>query len=284
MKRRKDASVIHPIGTCSLQFQDDAVAICPNRFLERQNGRVKIFGDAAELAGIALTSAMWTSEVNIPGGRVDYLVYEQDADGLATNLVGVEFQTLDTTGTAWPARENFLRSQGINDADILAPLSSKSQLKTLYSMNWKHTSKTILVQMLHKAETFEHVNGRLVLAVQRPLWDTMKDSFRLGDIDTQAHDAAHTVHFFIYDLEDAGAGNGYQLGNLVKRSATVAQLRAAMDAQRDARVELSALQTKIASRAAVSGGRLSDALDPDDGLNPAAPDHLVSAGDELSEE
>jgi hypothetical protein len=33
-------------------------------------------------------------------------------------------------------------------------------------MNWKMTAKTILVQMHHKVETFEHINKKMVLVIQ----------------------------------------------------------------------------------------------------------------------
>ena len=72
----------------------------------------------------------------------------------------MELQTLDTTGTVWPERQRLLGELAVPREDN-AEASSKS-----FGMNWKMTAKTILVQMHHKSQTFEHLNKKLVLVVQ----------------------------------------------------------------------------------------------------------------------
>ncbi len=62
------------------------------------------------------------------------------------------------------------------------------------------TLKTILIQMHHKSETFENLNKHLVLIIQKPLYEHMKNSFnfegiygvRLGD----------SVHIHSYNFEE----------------------------------------------------------------------------------
>ena len=64
------------------------------------------------------------------------------------------------------------------------------------------TLKTILIQMHHKSETFENLNKHLVLIIQKPLYEHMKNSFnfegiygvRLGD----------SVHIHSYNFEENG--------------------------------------------------------------------------------
>lgn len=55
--------------------------------------------------------------------------------------------------------------------------------KKPFGMNWKMTLKTILVQMHHKSETFEHLNKHLVLIIQKPLFEHMKSDFNFDGIE-----------------------------------------------------------------------------------------------------
>jgi len=48
------------------------------------------------------------SEVSIPGGSVDYFLVSAK-DGKVKDFVGIELQTLDTTGTVWPERQRLLK-------------------------------------------------------------------------------------------------------------------------------------------------------------------------------
>jgi hypothetical protein len=52
--------------------------------------------------------------------------------------------------------QEFLREHGLN-----VPVETA---KT-FGMNWKMTAKTILVQLHHKLETFEHLGKHLVLVI-----------------------------------------------------------------------------------------------------------------------
>lgn len=96
------------------------------------------------------------------------------------DFVGIELQTLDTTGTVWPERQRFLHSKGlpVPPADI--------QSTKAYGMNWKMTAKTILVQLNHKIQTFEHLNKHLVLVIQDRLLTYMRREFSFGHLSQQA--------------------------------------------------------------------------------------------------
>ena len=159
------------IGTCTVLYgKKDAkpILICPARLIERR----QIFTDCLHL----LTThepgneLHIVSEVTVPGGSVDYFVVSAK-DNKVKDFVGVELQTLDTTGTVWPERQRLLRELEVPRRDD-AGNSRKS-----FGMNWKMTAKTILVQMHHKVQTFEHVNKKLVLVVQDCLLDYMKREF-----------------------------------------------------------------------------------------------------------
>lgn len=132
--------------------------ICPHRLLERR----KIFADCIHLLTLHEpgNELHIIPEVTLPGGNVDYFLASARS-GRVRDFIGIELQTLDSTGTVWPERQRFLSSVGFaaepSDLDSEKP----------FGMNWKMTAKTILVQLHHKIETFEHLNKHLVLVAPR---------------------------------------------------------------------------------------------------------------------
>lgn len=158
------------IGTCTVSFgSDDApVVICPTRLRDQD----RIFADCVPLLTLHEegNELHVIPEVRIPGGSVDFVLASSKA-GKIVDFVGIEIQTLDTVGTVWPARQRVLLELGVPVEDDAAD-STKS-----YGMNWKMTAKTILMQMHHKIETFEHVGRKLVLVVQAEFLEYMQREF-----------------------------------------------------------------------------------------------------------
>lgn len=217
------------IGTCTVTHgaNEAPIIICPTRLIE---GR-QIFSDCLPL----LTQHEMGNElhvvpeVSIPGGSVDYFLVST-RQGVVRDFVGVELQTLDTTGTVWPERQRLLRDLGIatQGEDHLA---SKP-----YGMNWKMTAKTILVQLHHKIETFEHVNKKFVLVVQDHLLNYMTREFNFGHLNPAAP-IGDSMHFHSYKLE-LQQDRTYHL-TFDKRSSTdAAGIARAIGLQAQARVEL----------------------------------------------
>ena len=64
--------------------------------------------------------------MQIPGGHVDYFLVSAK-DKKVKDFIGIELQTMDTTGTVWPERQRFLDEQGIevNEED----LKNKNEIK-----------------------------------------------------------------------------------------------------------------------------------------------------------
>lgn len=191
--RKSQANV--SIGTCTVQYGADNkdVIICPNRLLERK----QIFTDCLHL----LTSHQpgnelhLVPEVSIPGGSVDFFLVSTDANRKVKDFVGIELQTMDTTGTVWPERELALQELGLKKG-VEEPDKS-------FGMNWKMTTKTILVQLHHKIDTFESINKHLVLVVQDYLLDYMKKEFAFGNVNSQAL-LGDSMHFHSYSLKKEG--------------------------------------------------------------------------------
>ena len=140
------------IGTCSVKYQTQDIIICPFRLLEHN----QIFMDCLHLLTLHEpgNELYLIPEVQIPGGNVDYFLVSAK-NKKVKDFIGLELQTMDTTGTVWPERQRFLDECGLE----VDPSDLKS--KKPFGMNWKMTLKTILIQMHHKSETFEHLNKHL---------------------------------------------------------------------------------------------------------------------------
>jgi hypothetical protein len=182
------------------------------------------------------------SEVNIPGGSVDYFVVSV-REGRVQDFVGVELQTMDTTGTVWPKRQRVLRELGV-------PRRDKAEfLMKPFAMNWKMTAKTILVQMHHKIQTFEHINKKLILVTQDKLLDYMTGEFEFGHLSNPAS-LGDPMHFHAYSMTQQQDGS-YKLKLQARLSTDTAGIATCLGLQAEARVEYAqivhALQARISS-------------------------------------
>lgn len=201
IKVRKSAPDIS-IGTCSVAHgrRKRPMMICPFRLLERS----KIFVDCLHLLSHEPGHELHVvPEVAVPGGSVDYFLTSVDA-GKVVDFVGVELQTMDTTGSVWPARQRFLRT--VSAADSVADQRAQYQTTT-YGMNWKMTAKTILVQLHHKIQTFEGLHRHLVLVTQSELLDYLKENFAFDHVAKARR--RHAMQFHSYSFR--GRNGAYTL-------------------------------------------------------------------------
>lgn len=225
------------IGTCTVQFMDQPIMICPHRLLERR----QIFIDCFHLlTGHEPGNELHiVSEISVPGGSIDYILASARR-GKVRDFVAIELQTLDTTGTVWPDRQRFLSSKGVQGIPQNDILNRKS-----FGMNWKMTSKTILVQLLHKIQTFEALNKHLVLVVQDRLLNYMMTEFVFDHlVDARTSDPMH-FHAYEFEIDQ----NGMRLLSLAKRLSTDCEgVARALSLQREANVDLEVIQNAIQSR------------------------------------
>lgn len=231
------------IGTCSVLYgkTPEPVIICPVRLIERR----QIFTDCFHL----LTThepgneLHIIPEVSIPGGSVDYFLVSAK-DGKVKDFVGIELQTLDTTGTVWPERQRMLK-----DLDIPRSDDAEESNKT-FGMNWKMTAKTILVQMHHKVQTFEHINKKLVLVVQDKLLNYMNKEFKFDHLKAPAL-IGDSMHLHAYKIDNAGAGD-YKISMSSRLSTDADGIGICLGLQAEARIELEqiliTLQAKMSDR------------------------------------
>jgi len=228
------------IGTCTVFYGKPPapIIICPARLTERR----KIFIDSLHLLTMHQpgNELHIVREVSIPGGSVDYFLVSVRA-GKVQDFLGIELQALDTTGTVWPERQRFLKEMGIPQSDD-AENSDKS-----YGINWKMTAKTILVQLHHKINTFEHINKKLVLVVQDELLKYMGREFNFAHLRNPP-DLGDSMHIHAYQVTEQPDGS-FKIVMQSRLSTDANGIAACLGLQAEARVELKqileALQAKI---------------------------------------
>ncbi len=137
------------------------------------------------------------------GGNVDYfLVSTRDQE--VVDFVGIELQALDTTGTIWPARQEFLKEAGVRDI-------REHYGKSAYGMNWKMTAKTTLIQLHHKIQTFESIGKHLVLTAQSELMTYLRSNFVFDHVREARK--GDSMHFHSYDFRHIDGTHSIQLAS-----------------------------------------------------------------------
>ncbi len=239
IKVRKSQPAIS-IGTCSVLYgkAKRPIMICPLRLLERR----QIFTDCLHL----LTThepgneLHIVPEVSVPGGSVDYFLASV-RDQKVKDFVGIELQTLDTTGTVWPARQKFLETVNVVRKD-------PPEYKT-YGMNWKMTAKTILIQLHHKIQTFEAINKRLVLVIQDYLLDYLRQQFQFSHLRYARQGDAMQIHAYQMAKQ---SGNLYRLELGERLSTDSDGIAICLGLQAEAKVEIvkrvEQIESKISSK------------------------------------
>lgn len=273
VKTRKSNPEI-TIGTCSVLYgkkRSQDLIICPHRLLQRN----QIFIDCLHL----LTNnepgneLHLIPEVSLPGGDVDYFVVAV-RNGKVKDFVGIELQSLDSTGTVWPIRQQFLRSvgaeeesmqgarhdrPGIQDADEIIQENDLSNLHMLggstvalgrknpkgFGMNWKMTAKTILMQLHHKITTFEHINRHLVIVIQDHFFSYLQREFSFGHISNAK--LGDSLHMHVYSLVN-NESNHLRLALNNRYSTDEQGLARALGLQAEANLELAQIHAILEAK------------------------------------
>ena len=236
IKTRKSEPTI-AIGTCTVAYgsENEPIIICPNRFLEHG----QVFTDCLHLLTLHEpgNELHIVPEVTIPGGSIDYFLVSAKRRKVV-DFVGIELQTVDTTGTVWPERQRLIKDLGLN-VEGRSVDSDKS-----YGMNWKMTAKTILVQLHHKIGTFQHLNKHLVLVIQDRLLDYMQHEFSFGHIRHSR--LGDSMHFHSYNVRCET--NGLQLELVNRLSTDENGIATAMGLRVSSNVELSKIVKSLETR------------------------------------
>jgi hypothetical protein len=225
------------IGTCTVEYGNAPIMICPQRLLERR----QIFIDCLHLlTGHEPGNELHiVSEITVPGGSIDY-IFASVKSGKVRDFVAIELQTLDTTGTVWPDRQRFVDSKGVEGTMLEDIKNTKS-----YGMNWKMTAKTILVQLHHKVQTLEALNKHLVLVVQDRLLDYMTREFAFGHLVNAR--TSDPMHFHAYKMA-VGAAGTHTLSLESRLSTDCEGVAKALGLQIEAKIDLQVIHRAIEQR------------------------------------
>ena len=236
VKARKSAPSV-TIGTCTVSAGQPGhpLVICPARLMERR----QVFEDAKGLASLHQAGNEWhlVPEFDLPGGKIDYCLVSARRRKVV-DFVGVELQSVDTTGTVWPERQRFLHGLGVRVR------KSDRESGSSFGVNWKMTSKTALVQLHHKVRTFELLSKRLVLAIQDELLAYMRREFNFSHLVRAV--AGHPMHFHSYSLESDQGHVRLQLAEQL--STDSAGIAACLGLQAEANVELDTLLRRLEAK------------------------------------
>jgi len=199
--------------------------ICPFRLLERH----QVFMDCLHLLTLHEpgNELHIVQEVPIPGGAVDYFLVSAK-DRKVKDFVGLELQTLDTTGTVWPERQRFLQQQGVyfDPGDV--------NFAKNFGMNWKMTAKTTLMQLHHEAQTFEYLNKHLVLVIQDHFLSYMRRAFKFEHLNqARLGDPIHIHPYTLSPTEDK-----FRLSLGPRFSTDTAGIAECLGLQADPKIEL----------------------------------------------
>ena len=196
------------IGNCSLKKYsvkekiNEKWIVCPHRFLENKT----IFTDAKKFLNLdACEDIVITKEVKIgKQGIADFMLSSLNKKGEVLDFVSIEVQAIGTsnTGDIWDARNDHI----------------KGNLKNNYTfgINKKMSSKTILVQMLHKSRELNLLQKKNVLVVQDNFWKHIKDTYEIVE-NFRPQNIEDPVHVHSYSLNE---NNGVLNIELVEKMST----------------------------------------------------------------
>jgi len=225
LKNRKSEPEV-AIGSCTIRYgkEDKFVIICPHRLLEKR----RIFTDCLHLLTLHEpgNDLHVVSELSIPGGSVDYFLVSAKKKKVQ-DFVGIELQSIDTTGSVWEERERLFQI-------LRKDASAKEEGTGGYGINWKMTAKTTLLQLHHKIETFEHINKHLVLVMQDHLLNYMDREFSFDHV-TSAR-IGDPMHFHAYSLLQEEDGYHIQLAKRI--STDMAGISKCLGLKTEAKLEL----------------------------------------------
>lgn len=215
------------IGTCSISHSQKNLVMCPYRMLEQN----QIFHHCIPLLQSAAGDAIHiVPEVQVPGGNICLVAVRHNE---IADFVGIELQSVDTTGTLWPHRQNLLPQ-----ADQMRNSVGS------FGINWKMTAKTILIQFLHKTRTYEELNKKLVIVFQDHLFDYIRREFQFDELPEAGNE--HSLPIHVYTFQQIGAS--YTLQITKRYGLTSEYVANSLGLRRNSNTELDAIIRRLASK------------------------------------
>jgi len=204
---KKSRLVRTPFGVCSAEVGGEAIALCPNRFLEGE----RVFNEIAEHHFHTTTNLLRFNEVGLKRvGRFDYvLVRHKPVSDQIEDFVMVEFQGGQTTSTGKLVQgfKDFLKGVPVGERNYGFEIN-KADI-------WKRT----FTQILNKGNVLEHWGHRIYWVVQERIFQDLVSRYNLQGL---GYSPKHSTVFALYDL--VPDGKAYRLTHKRFVSASVDDL------------------------------------------------------------
>jgi hypothetical protein len=127
------------------------ICICPNRLYQAE-----IFSDVIKHCwpGKNPKDYQVAYEVSLSSlGKIDCVLAETDSENKVSQFVSIELQTVDITGTYFPAYDAFINSRMLDSPPK-------------YNFNWRNVYKRYIMQLIFKGFSHHHWNSRIVAVMQ----------------------------------------------------------------------------------------------------------------------
>lgn len=187
--------------TCSVQYQDEIIAICPSRLRENElvfkNVADHYFGSRNDLL---VFHEVYSGDSQL--GYFDYvMVKHKSLSSEIEDFVVIEFQTVDTTNTGQ-------LTKALNDFSKGIPIHTKNYN---FGLNWSNVWKRCFIQILNKGRVLEKWGHQAYWIIQEPTYKYLLDAYGLhGQLSVPGEN--ETTVFMVYDLV-ADSQRGYRLSH-----------------------------------------------------------------------
>lgn len=213
---KKSRLLDYPMGVCSVQYGDDVIALCPNRF--RQDDI--IFKDIADHYFQNRNNLLVFSEVGLTGvGNFDFvMVKHKPFSSEIEDFVVIEMQTAQTTSTGKlvQALKDFMNGEEIKDHNYG------------FGLNLADIWKRSFTQVLNKGMVMEAWDHKIYWVVQEVIYQDFSRRYGLHSI--KYNEKEHTV-FWLYDLKLHS--DHYHMVHTQEKSSTIDALFKAYRKNRD---------------------------------------------------
>lgn len=236
-----DKCIKPTLGACSVEPLElaEPVMCCPNRMygenflalkdlceeafgpgctlIKPVEAQERISGLGAPLTGneIVVFGKYWGKELPLPRPKgkgaksastyyVDWVLARLDPAGGLSEIIAVEVQTIDTTGSYRDQAETFFDGKSFSGGSTRSPEYSNA------GMNWENVNKRILPQLIYKGHVLRREDlckKGLFFVCPKQVYDRIRD--RLGGNLHTYKPGQGTITFRSYELGPAG-GPGTQ--------------------------------------------------------------------------
>jgi len=145
-----------PLGYCSVKrnVPSGAIITCPNRLY----GAYEIFRrPIVEAFGTTSNVRLKAEQGGLhPDFMMDWVIVRTDRDMAVTDFFGVEVQTIDITGSVYPAFDAYIKGHA-------------TWKRKTYGINWANVWKRLIPQVIAKAQVYKHLGKKIYVILQDSL-------------------------------------------------------------------------------------------------------------------